>query len=660
MNSSKKSSAILLLLTLYAATAPHASAQTVGAGVAAAAAAGPQAVPASYSERFEREGIVVDFEVKALPPAAGGAARLAAGADAVATFRLSYAKTGEPVAGLRPTAWIDARRDKTVVGDGACQDKIRTFTGGLLSARADIDLNSYLLLTLNHDRTITFINPQISFSVTKLEGIVELPGVGADWALAKDRETLYVTLPEQSAVAVVNTVTKKLAATLPTGERSRPVRVALQPDGQYVWVGLDGSPFVTVIDTTKRNVVGRVPVGEGLHTFAFSSDSKYAFVTNSASDTVSVVEIATLAKLADVSVGRTPVAVAYSEASRLAYVAGVNGETISAIDPRAGRVVATTPTRRGVVALRFAPGGRFAVAVNQVESTVGVLDASTNSFVASAAVVKNPDQVTFTDRYAYVRGQGSEQFSLIEMGGAAKGKISPVSITAGQRPPSARPEEIGVADMFAPTPEGNSVMVANAPDQRIYYYTEGMMAPMGTLSNYKRRPLALMLLDRSLTEVSPGVYSSPVKLRKAGVFDVPVLINRPRLTHCFRLSVAESPEAEKDSAASLAVEALFAGRRFRAGEPAALRFKLADSATRQPLTGLRDVQVLVFEAGVWQQRMWAKEVAAGEYEVRLEFPHSGMFRVLLRSRSRGVTFNDLPYTTVPVDGGAAEGQAGVK
>ena len=234
MNTSKKFAAIILLLTLWAA--PHAPAQTVGAGVSAPTPAAPQAVPAAYSERFEHEGIVLDFEVKALPAAAGGAGRIEAGADAVATFRLTYAKTGEPATGLRPNAWIDARRDKTVVGDGACQDKIRTFMGGLLSARADIDLNSYLLLTLNHDRTITFINPQIAFSVTKLEGIVELPGVGADWALAKNKETLYVTLPAESSVAVVNTVTKKLVTTLPTGEKTRPMRVALQPDGQYAWV----------------------------------------------------------------------------------------------------------------------------------------------------------------------------------------------------------------------------------------------------------------------------------------------------------------------------------------------------------------------------------------------------------------------------------------
>lgn len=615
-----------------------------------------RSAPEFFSQRVERQGIVLDFEVRALPAEKGKPSGLVAGADAVATFRVTDSTTGTPVVGLRPLAWVDARRDRTVTSESACTDKIRTFSGGLLSARADIDLNGYLLVTLNHDRTITFINPQISFSVTKLEGIVPLPGAGADWALSKDRETLYVTLPELSAVAVINTVTKKLVGTLPTGEKTRPMRAALQPDGRYVWVGLDNSPSVVVIDTETRQVAGRVPVGDGLHTFAFSSDSSYAFVTNSASDTVSVIDIAKLSKLADVPVGKTPVAVAYGEARRLAYVAALNGETVSAIDPAARRVVATVPSKRGVVAMRFAPGGRFAFLVNQVESTASVLDTSTNTLVASAAVVKSPDQVTFTDRYAYVRGQGSEKFSLIELSGAEKGKITPVSIQAGQRAPSALPAEIGVADMIAPTPEGNSVMVANGPDQMVYYYAEGMMAPMGTLTNYKRRAHALMLLDRSLSEVGPGVYSSPVKLRKAGTFDVPVVLGQPRITHCFDFRVADSPEAEKTPAAQLAAEALFAGRRFRAGEVAPLRFKLSDPATKRPVTGVGDLQVLVFEHGLWQQRVWAAEVGGGEYEVRLKFPHSGIFKVMVRSRSRGLAFSDLPHTTVPVDEGEAVGR----
>jgi hypothetical protein len=226
-------------------------------------------------------------------------------------------------------------------------------------------------------------------------------------------------------------------------------------------------------------------------------------------------------------------------------------------------------------------------------------------------------------------------------------------VTAGQKPPSALPAEIGVSDMIATTPEGNAAMIANTPDGMVYYYVEGMMAPMGTLSNYKRRPYAAMILDRSLNETAPGVYTVPVRLKNSGRFDVSVLTAQPRIAHCFQMEVASSPNEEKKSGVSVALRALFDGKQFKTGEPVALRFRVTDSATGQPLKGLGDVQVLAFEPpGIWQQRQWAKEVGEGEYEVTQTFPRPGLYKVMLRVSSRGVAFADLQATLVPVVSGA--------
>lgn len=606
--------------------------------------------PLSVSQRFEKEGIVVNFTLQSQPDEKGNNHGLRAGADALATFSLSDSRTGQPLTGLHPSAWISSRTTTQPPNEAECRDRIRAFIGGLLSVRADIDLNGYLLLTLNHDNTITIINPQVSFSRTKLESIIQLPGAGADWALSQNKELLYVTMPEQSSVAVINTVSRKLLTTIPVGKGVKPMRIALQPDGRSVWVGLDDSPGVAVIDTATNKLAGVVTVGAGLHNIAFTPDSLTAFVTNSAADTVSVIDAKKLIKLTDIPVGKTPVPVAYSSASRMVYVAAINGATITAIDPVKRQAVAHISTGRGVVALRFAPGGRFGFVVNQVESTVSVLDAATNKLVGSTSVVKEPDQVVFTDRYAYVRGTGSEKFSLIELSGVGQGKLSPVDVVAGRQAASALPDEIGVSDMIAPTPEGNAAMIANTPDQMIYYYVEGMMAPMGTFSNYKRRPHALLLLDRSLSEVAPGVYSTPIKLTRAGRFDVPLLIDQPRLVNCFQLEVAESPEGERQrSGANLAVEALFTERRFKPQENIPLRFKLTDPSTKQAVTGLKDVQVLIFEPpGLWQQRQFAQEVSPGVYEVTQAFPREGQYNIMLQVSSRGVSFADLPFTVVSV------------
>jgi YVTN family beta-propeller protein len=608
------------------------------------------AAKAAESGRFEKEGVRIDFTVKA-----SDSAGLVAGEDATVTFSVTDARTGQPLAGVRPRAWISARKLDHTPSEAECRDKIATFMGGLLSARPDIDLNSYLLLTLNHDKTISVINPLVSFSRTQLENLITLPAAGADWALSPDQHTLYVTMPEQSAVAVVNTITRKVVATIPVGEKTRPMRIAFEPGGRRVWVGLDGSPAVAVIDAATNKLAATVEAGAGLHQIAFTPDGQFAYVTNSAADTVTAIDARRLSKLADLAVGKTPVPVAYSAASRMIYVAAINGEAVSVIDPAKQQVVKSVPVKRGTVALRFDPTGRFGFAVNQVESAVAVIDAATGEVAGSVAVVKGPDQVVFTDRFAYVRGTGSEKFSLVELGGVARGRFTAVDVTAGQKPASALPAEIGVADMIATTPEGNAAMIANTPDQMIYYYVEGMMAPMGTLSNYKRRPHAALVLDRSLSETAPGVYTVPVRLKGAGRFDVSVLTGQPRIAHCFQMEVAASPDAEKNAPrVAVAVKALFDGQNFKAGEPAALRFRLTDPSTGGPLKGLSDVQVLSFEPpGIWQQRQWAKEVGEGEYEVAQVFPRAGLYKVMLRVASRGVTFADLPFTSVPVSAAAA-------
>jgi YVTN family beta-propeller protein len=622
--------------------------------------------PSSLSQQYEKEGIRVEFALRAIKRDDGHDLGLAAGADALASFRLVDQRTGQPITGLHPNAWFSARAAAHVPNEAECKDKIRTFMAGSLSARADIDLNGYLLLTLNHDNTITFINPQLSFNVTKLESIVTLPGLGGDWALSKDKQFLYVTLPGQSAVAIVNTVTRKLVGTIPTGDKSKPVRIALQPDGRYIWVGLDDSPSVAVIDTTTNKLAATIGVGAGLHNIAFTADSRMAYVTNSGADTVSAIDTKSLRKITDISVAKTPVAIAYSAASGSIYVASINGGNISVIAPATQQVAKTIAVKRGVVALRFDPTGRYGFAVNQIESIVSVVDAATDQVLAESAVVKSPDQVAFTNLYAYVRGTESEKFSLIELGEVKKGKFTPVNIQAGQLAASTMPQEVGVADMIQPTPEGNSVMIANLPDQMVYYYVEGMMAPMGTLQNYKRRPHGLMLLDRSLAETAPGVYTSPVKLSRAGTFDVSLLIDQPRIVNCFEAKVADSPFAEKVKAsASTLIEPLFKGKRFKPDERAALRFKISDSITRQALTGLKDVMILIFEPpGIWQQRVMAKEVEPGVYEATENFPHTGLFRVMTQVQSRGVRFADMPFTAIAVldeaKAGATKPSEGVK
>lgn len=418
-------------------------------------------------QRIEQGGLALEFWLTSISGSATG--EMTVGSDAVAHIRVTNAVSGEPLPGYRPKGWIVARGSQPVATEAQCADKIRRLAGGSLGARADIDLNSFLLLTLNHDKTISVINPQVSFNATKLESLIVLPGRGADWVLSKDNKFLYVTIPDVGMVAIIDTTTRRVIATLPTGEQSLPGQIALQPNGRYLWVVLDGAAEAVAIDTSNHTIARRVAIGKGLHKIAFGEDGRRAVFTNSADNNVSIVDTQSMTKIAEIKVGKTPVAMAYGSTSRLIYVAGLNDDFLTAIDSDSNDVVGTIQVKRGIVDLAFDPNGRFALAVNQFENNVLMIDSATNSVVAQTPVVEEPDQIVFTRRYAYVRGLNSEKFTLIDLDQLRNGKAVSVDIQAGRLAPATMPSEIGGARMIAPTPEGDSAMIANAPDQTIFF-----------------------------------------------------------------------------------------------------------------------------------------------------------------------------------------------
>jgi hypothetical protein len=64
-------------------------------------------------------------------------------------------------------------------------------------------------------------------------------------------------------------------------------------------------------------------------------------------------------------------------------------------------------------------------------------------------------------------------------------------------------------------------------DREIYYYQEGLAAPMGSFSNYKRQPRAVMVVRRDLRERQPGVYETNVELGRPGAYDLVFRLDRP-------------------------------------------------------------------------------------------------------------------------------------
>ncbi len=614
---------------------------------------------ADGANRLTREGLVVDFAIVPVDRPAAGGTGLMQGEYAKVSFRITDAVNRQPVSGLYPAAWIDmskAWQGRQQTGAMGCKDRVGMYLMGTVGMRPLIDLNSYFVLVMNQDATISVVDPLVGLvGITQLYAMIRLKEPGADWAKTGDDKRLFVTMPRANEVAVVDTNTFKVLENLGAG--THPMRIAMQPDEQYLWVGNDSQEAsdsgVTVIDVKTRRVAATIATGKGHHELAISPDDRYAFVSNRDDGTVSVIDIQQLTKITDIPTGPVPVALAFSPLSQALYVADGASGTITVIDGRRHEVVARLETQPGLGPLRFSHDGRWGVVVNTLEDVVYVLDASTNRLAHTIAVGDRPYQIGFSRAFAYVRALGSERVSMINLVELAEGRRPPVvTFPAGAKAP-ADAADLSIADGIAEAPGEAAVLVVSPADNTVYYYMEGMNAPMGALRNYGQRPRAVGIVDRALREKAPGVYAGEVRIPAAGTYDVAFLLDTPRLLHCFAFEAKPNPRI-KVALKPLAVSYLLKQRRVTAGHTVTLRFRLTDPATDQPRTDVRDVRVLYYRAPTHGRTVVrARHVADGVYEAALPLKRAGAYYVYVGAPSLKVHYGDLPYMTLRAVGDKA-------
>ncbi|MFY9820929.1 MAG: YncE family protein, partial [Thermoanaerobaculia bacterium] len=497
------------------------------------------AAPATPGGKAVHEGIAVELQVDPLQPAPGRL--LTEGDDAAIRFKISDQTTGNPVAGAYPSAWLDLLRPGESAGD-QCAKRIGELLGSDLFNRPALDLNVYYVLALNQDATISVVDPLFGFGGTKLLAMVQLDSPGEDWVLSPDKTRLFVSLPDSGRVAVVDAASWKVISRIDLG--GRPRRLAWQPDGAYLWVGLDAGG-IAAIRTADLAVAARIATGAGAHDLAVAGDNRFVFVTNREARTLSVVDVAKLAKVRDVPLSTAPTAVAYSSQAQAAYVASEEDGVITAVAAEREVPLAHIQSAPGIGSLRFAPGGRFAFVPNPRADRVFILDAAANRIVQTAAIDGGPDQIDFSDTLAYVRRRGSETLVMIPLGQIGEaGKDVPLADTPGGQSPFGKVSRPSPADSIVRAPGETAVLIANPGDRAIYYYREGMAAPMGSFANYDREPRAVLVVDRTLKERRPGTYETVAKAPLPGRYRVAFFLDAPRTLHCFELAVAAAPELE--------------------------------------------------------------------------------------------------------------------
>ncbi|WP_257165108.1 YncE family protein [Bradyrhizobium sp. SRS-191] len=589
-------------------------------------------VRAEQAEQAEAAGTRVGFALSAPKPDQP----LVAGRDAAFAFTLT---TGHaPLRGARPAAWLVPHVAGATLDERQCRRLAATFVRGASLAVPALDLNTFYILALGADATVSVIDPRIGFGGSRLIGLATYDATGTDWALTPDQTLLAVAQPSIGRIALIDTRDWSIRATVELPGTSR---LALTPAGDLLLAsyrvtsgGTETESGVALVDLANPAAAQvRIATGVGEHDIAIDAQGQFAFVSNADAGTISVIDLATRQVVRSVPAGRPRVLV-YSALAQRVYAAGEDG-TITSLAASSSIPDATIAGPAKISALRFVPGGRFLVAASPEAGQVLVVDTATDRIVQRIELAGQPDAIGFSDHLMYVRRRASEfvdAFPLDQIG--IEGRVpSAVSVGVGQLALGATSAPAR-ADIFASVPAGDGIVIANPGERIIYHYREGMAAPSASFTTYGREPRAVQILDRRLREVEPGVYRTIARLPRAGAYDVVFYTEAPRTVQCFETRIEQETAGSDATARTPVVTDVSLRGQPRAGEPLALQFRLVDAQTGLPVDSVRDARVVSFAIpGTNAARNAARPLGDGAYQADLSMPAAGNYYVFVEAPS---------------------------
>jgi hypothetical protein len=597
------------------------------------------ALCAAQENPAPREAVEAEFTLEHADPSVAKTVGFHAGEDVVVRFSVRDKVSAAPLEGRHPEAWLDPRTPDETQHPVSCRERVRSLLGSGFLPRPTIDLNTYYVLVMNNDASITVMDPQFGSGDAQTVATIPLKAPAAGWAFSADGKLLFASMPETGELAVIDASNWRVRRDIEIGAHAG--RVALQPDGHYLWVAYDDG--IAAVDVDKLNVAAKIPTGAGPHDIALDAKGRFAFVTNRAAGSVSVIDIRRLAVVHTLHTG-SPESVASSSMSGMAYVTDAESGAIAIIDPEKESVAGSISAEAGLGPIGFEKEGRFAVVLNPDRKLVHVLDASVNRLVQTGATPGHPDQVAFSNTVAYLRQRDGESVLMVPLEGlGAEGKPLPVAdFPAGQHPLGEN-GAVNFGASIVQVPGENAAIVANAVDRSIYYYMEGMAAPIGYFSTRAREPLAVLVLDKGLKEVAKGVYQTTAHLKGPGAYEVAFLMDSPQAIKCWELTVEPDPSAAKSPSATLELQSMVDESAIRPGAAFNLRFRIIDAGGKTPRGGAKDVSVRIFRApGVWHRRMVALPGEDGSYGATLTLPEAGVYYVNAESPSLGLSLTSEP------------------
>lgn len=581
----------------------------------------------TYLERdLELEGVGVHLSLRALEARQHETPQ--AGEELELRLSLRRLADDQPLSGLPIGVWLDRELSPMSGAVPVCSQRVASFLSGGLLSRPLLDLTGYWVLTLDREGSLSVLDPTVSFAGrSSLYKALQLGSQPFDWLKTEDDTRLFVALPGQNEVAMIDLQSLRLRGRVALG--GRPTRLALQPDGRLLWVGLRGGDAkipgvapslpseaapreaLVAIDAHDGRVLHEVPLAMGHHEIAFSEDSRIAYASSRDSGRLTVIETASGRVLHELELGGQPLALLALPAQRRLWVIDGAHGVIHRLDQE-GRQLERIALEPGLGPARLTPDGRHVLIVNPLQQRLYVLDAERGALARQITITGRPYDLMFTALYVYVRGLDSDQVALFPL--AQLPDAQPQYIPAGTAPVSAMPG-LGIASTMTPNYERSGAFFVVPAERTVYHYMEGMNAPDSSLRAFGHTPLAVTVVQRGMRELGRGEYAASFVVPSSGRMVLALAADAPRIRECFGVSVSEPPRPVAD--ADFRVRWLDgAATNADPGAPLSLRFRV-ERRDGEPAGALHlNARIVPGQGGGGERWPVEHDAQSGEYRVR--------------------------------------------
>jgi YVTN family beta-propeller protein len=361
--------------------------------------------------------------------------------------------------------------------------KIRNALFGLMSG----------LLLLSVGTTVSAQGPATAYvanwssnNVTPIDIATNIPGapiaVGTKpigIAITPDGATAYVTNFGSNNVTPIDVATNTAGPPIATGGLA-PRGIAITPDGVTAYVGNYNSGTVTPIDIATNTAGPLIVVGPTCNQctrnkgVAITPDGATVYVVNASLDNVMPIDVATNNPGTPIPVGDNPFDIAITPDGATAYVVNEGGGgTVTPIDIATNMPGAQIPVGTNPFDIAITPDGATAYVTNYISNNITTIDIATNTPGITFSAGARPYGIAITSdgATAYVANSWGEDSRT----------VTPIDIATNTR---GAPIRVGYAPHdIAITPLSlNQPPVADAgADQPIRFFGE-TIALDGTLS----------------------------------------------------------------------------------------------------------------------------------------------------------------------------------